>query len=335
VNYSEPADWKMILEKKDKFDSDNTKKPENETNFLFGFPNCGSSEVIKSSRVPFTLYNTGKVRIENNIFDHNSYCISDVRPNSHVNPNSLHDAIIIRCEYPWISEVVHVYLVCTLLVTSAVFLLFLFIHVAMNSAHKLFGAMELSVIFNLFLYNVVVTIVKLWSPNSLYHNNPGLCFMLGIIIQFSYLSFIFWLNAMSFDVWTTFRQMRATNIDLMSKTANRRLSGFKFPKYRWYALFGWGIPSVVMVVTMVMQISPPYLFRGFIGPGIGKENCFLQSGWASFYYLYMIAGIALLSNLAFFGLFAWNMRCGVWSNQDLSMSQRYLNAKFSNFSSIK
>ena len=73
---------------------------------------------------------------------------------------------------------------------------------------------------------------------------------------------------------------------------------------------------------MVIQFSSPPSFHGFIRPGIGKENCFLQSGWPSFYYLYMIAGVALLWNLVLFGLFAWNMRCGVWSNQDLSMSQR-------------
>ena len=124
------------------------------------------------------------------------------------------------------------YLACTLLIISAVFLLFLFLHVAMTSAHKLFGAMELSVILNLFLYNVVVSIVKLWSPDSLYHERPGVCFVLGILIQFSYLSFMFWLNAMSFDVWTTFKKMRATNIDLMSKNVNRKFSGFKSPKYK-------------------------------------------------------------------------------------------------------
>jgi hypothetical protein len=72
-----------------------------------------------------------------------------------------------------------------------------------------------------------------------------------------------------------------------------------------------------MGVTLVMQFLSPSLTQELTTPGIGEENCFLRSQWASFYYMYMIAGIALFLNLILFGMFAWNMIFGIWARREL------------------
>ena len=93
----------------------------------------------------------------------------------------------------------------------------------------------------------------------------------------------------------------------------------------WFlgGVFGWGIPLIIMVVTLLMQLLPPSATEGLTTPGLGEEGCFLRSHWARFYYLYMIAGLALLINLCLFGMFMWNMLYGVWVNKDLDRADMY------------
>ena len=176
--------------------------------------------------------------------------------------------------------------------------------------------MELSVILNLIVFNISVTIAKLWHQDA-YNQCPQLCITLGIMIQFSYLSFMFWLNAMSFDVWSKFRYMRDSSVGRTLSSSKGMFDGFKCPLYRRYALFGSGLPLIVVAITLLMQFLPPSLTQKLTTPGIGEESCFLRSQWASFFYLYMIAGIALSFNSILFGMFAWNMVFGVWARREL------------------
>ena len=305
-----------IFEKEDRFDSYDIINKEDETDLVFGIPNCSQGHLIQeTSRMSFTLYNTGSIKLDGTIYDYHHYCLSDIKPISNEQPNWGHDAIIVRCEYPWRTKFVEVYLTSTLLFISDLFLLLLIAHVVQNSAHKLFGAMELSVILSLFVFNLATVVIKLW-PESSYIEWPKTCVTVGIMIQFTYLSFMFWINSMSFDVWCKFRRMRGANPRLLQQTRGK-LDGFKHPQYRWYALFSWGIPCLIMGVTLLMQLLPPSATQRFTTPGFGEEGCFLRSHWARFYYLYMIAGLALLINLFLFGMFIWNMFFGVWKNQDL------------------
>ena len=323
ISNNDRVDLVKVLDDVDRFDDYDIISTEDVTTFLFGIPKCDSFHVEQSSREPFNLYNTGNLKIEKSIFAHNYYCLSDIKPISlkYSEAASAFDAMIVRCEYPWRKKVIDLQLAPTLLITSDIFLLALCARVISKSAHKLFGAMELSVIINLFIYNITVTIAKLWQPSS-YNQYPNSCFIVGIAIQFSYLSVMFWLNAMSFDVWSTFRHMKATRMVGRASSLKRgKLDGFKVPKYIWYSFYGWGIPAFVMIVTLVMQFLPKHLTQGYTTPGIGEENCFLRSHWASFYYKYLVAGVGLIFNLVLFASFTWNMWCGLWSTRELDKMQ--------------
>ena len=316
---NESMDLRTVLEDVSRVDLYDVKKPEDVTVFLFGIPDCGPYHIKTSRIVPFKLYNTGNIKIKGTTFNHNAYCLSSVKPISANSPNLGHSAAVIRCEYPWRTDLVNTYIASALLLISDAFLLGLMVNLLMNSTQKLFGAMEVSVILNLFFYNFTISIAKLWSPES-YNQLPISCLILGFVIQFSYLSVMFWLNAMSFDVWSTFRYMRSRDLGPTLSSPKLWFEGFKCQKYRYYALYGWGIPLLVTFVTITMQFLPPYITDGYTTPGIGEENCFLRSQWASFFYLYMFAGMALIFNLVLFALFAWNLWFGIWSKRDLEHS---------------
>ena len=323
TNSTDKVDLVTVLEDVDRLDSQDIIGPEDVTTFLFGIPKCDAFHVEQLSREPLSLYNTGEVKIEKTIFNHNYYCLSDIKPISLKYPEveSSFNALIIRCTYPWRKKIIDLYLAPILLITSDIFLLALCARITSKRAHKLFGAMELSVIINLFVYNLTVTIAKLWHPDS-YNKYPNSCLAVGIAIQFSYLSVMFWLNAMSFDIWSTFKHMKAPRIVGRAGSLRKgKLDGFKVPKYKWYSFYGWGIPSLVTIVTFVMQFLPKRYTQDYTTPGIGEENCFLRGHWASFYYKYLVSGVALIFNLTLFASLTWNVWFGLWSSRELDKMQ--------------
>jgi hypothetical protein len=108
---------------------------------------------------------------------------------------------------------------------------------------------------------------------------PAACELEGLLIQYSYMSAIFWLNAMSHMMWTTFRKFRPVQI---------RKTGLRHPKYKWYALYSWGCPLLVSIVTLVMQHLPSNVTKDVTTPRIGQVNCFLAPDNAILYYFHVI-----------------------------------------------
>ena len=91
------------------------------------------------------------------------------------------------------------------------FLGLLFVYLWVDQRNKLFGCMMLSAILMLFIFYLLLSIKKLSSSK----HNVIVCRFEGYLIQFSYMSAVFWLNAMSYMAWTTFKQIRMyVNIEL-------------------------------------------------------------------------------------------------------------------------
>ena len=285
-------------------------------NFLYNPPNCASGQIIKSSRETLMLYDNDYIKIGQSYFHHAEYCVTNVRLDASKS-YSENTALVRYCEYLWRDTVVMIFVTPTLYIISDIFLLALFAYTVMENGHKLFGAMTLSIILNLFVCYLSTTIAKLTAAGQ--HRrikagtqNPS-CFAGAFVMQFSYLSVVFWLNAMCFDVWANFHSMRVR--EQLSVQQYGKLRGFKHPKFKWYALYGWGIPFVVTIVTIMIQFLPTEYTEPLITPGIGEENCFLRSGLASLFYCYIIAGTGYLSSIVLFGLFVWDLCFGVWAQQ--------------------
>ena len=98
----------------------------------------------------------------------------------------------------WV-EIVDFTLVPILFGISIIFLILLFIYVFRKNRSKLFGVMTLCLVAMLFWFYVFLIIAKL-GGGALVEKVNGFCILLGYMMQYVYLSAIFWLSAMSFDI---------------------------------------------------------------------------------------------------------------------------------------
>ena len=122
---------------------------------------------------------------------------------------------------------------------------------------------------------------------------------------------------MAFDVWSTFRQMRpAADVRTRSFHARVKEYGCSNPRFKWYALYAWGLPGVILGVTLLMQYLPEELTKdqGFVVPGIGHKRCLLDEHEAMLFYFHVISAPVLAANVFLFALFVWNLCCGIWAS---------------------
>ena len=175
---------------------------------------------------------------------------------------------------------------------------------------KLFGALQLSTVLMLLMFNVTLTVVKLqgnygatenvWVNNTgvadnntvLIHNGslvntvynvvfeewPKLCYLEGLFLQYSFLSTLLWLNVMAFDVWLNFRRLKP-NSDIARRQRFGGASsthGFCHPRYIKYAIYALVIPLLNLSVTVLMDSLPAHITEGLILPGVGSKRCAIK-----------------------------------------------------------
>ena len=163
-----------------------------------------------------------------------------------------------------------------------------------------------------------IAVAKL-GEKALLVNFPNFCFITGTIIYFSYLSVMFWLNALCFDVWSTFPSVTATN---KLRVNIGRYEGFKDNKFKKYALYGWGIPSLITMVSLTIQFLPEEYTNHIVVPGFAKTRCFLHSRLSVLLYQFIPTGVALILNVTLYILFVRNLLCGDWASQNRRRLER-------------
>ena len=146
----------------------------------------------------------------------------------------------------------------------------------------------ISTIWMLLIFYVAVSIVKFVSYQSEY---PLLCIFHGLMVQFSYMSAIFWLSALGHFMWNSFRKIQVFSQPITS----RKKLGIFHPKYKWYALYSWGCPLIVTIVTIIVQNLAKDKTKHIWTPKIGFESCFIARGFAQLYYFHIINGPVLVS----------------------------------------
>ena len=172
-------------------------------------------------------------------------------------------------------------------VVSIIFLALLIVHIWRLKRSTLFGWLNKSSILMLFIFFLFTSIIKIVNPDEL----KEACKVFGFIIQYSYMSSVFWLSCMSFFMWKAFRKMCPKDI-----RGQQYRWGFQHPSFKWYALYAWGCPLVVTIVTIVLQEAN---FKGkekIVTPGIGNEQCFFDEGKSRLFYFHIINAPILVSN---------------------------------------
>ena len=148
--------------------------------------------------------------------------------------------------------------------------------------------MMMATILMMFIFNLALVITK-WNLN-LPNDNIDLCKFLGFVIQYSYISAIFWLNSIGHKVWSDFKELRLNRPLLQVKC------GLEDRKFKRYATISWGCPLILTLVTILLQMLPAEVTRNLVTPRIGMEIdggkygtcCSIAPDMAMFYYFHII-----------------------------------------------
>ena len=138
----------------------------------------------------------------------------------------------------------------------------------------------------MYISYLFLTIVK-WTKHM---DTPTLCIFEGIVIQYSKMSMYFWLSAIGFNVWSSFRKLKPR----VTFHTRRHMLGFQDKSFKWYALYSWGCPLLVTCVTLTMQFLPES--EVYVSPQIGNRTCTLDPELGKLYYYHVINGPVLVSS---------------------------------------
>jgi hypothetical protein len=137
---------------------------------------------------------------------------------------------------------------------STVFLLVILLVTILVPGQRcsMFGWMKISLITSMFFFFFLMTIIHL-SEVTIILYFPLLCHSFGFLVHFFFLATFFWLNALAFDIWSTFRNMRAYG-DMIQRIKRKRR------RFLYYSVYAWGGPLLIVLVTLVVRLfllSPP------------------------------------------------------------------------------
>ena len=157
------------------------------------------------------------------------------------------------------------------------------VHIWRTQRPKLFGWLMLSAITMLFVFYIFNSLIKVVINPKMH----GVCEVSGLIIQYTYMSSVLWLSCMSFLMWKTFRRMTPANV-----TGQQYTWGCQHPSFKWYAVFSWGLPLIMTIVTLILQHSE--LGESYVSPNIGDLACFWGDGLPTLLYFHIINAPALV-----------------------------------------
>ena len=125
-----------------------------------------------------------------------------------------------------------------------------------------------------------------------------LCKIVGILLHYSFLASFMWMTVIAGDMFLMFRSLES-----MQKASERK--GFKamLP----YHILAWGIPAVLVTVSLIVDHTPPkeHSFK----PRYGEDRCWMTSeSFAVLLFFGTPIFIATILNTTFFILVALKLR---------------------------
>ncbi|XP_017780275.1 PREDICTED: G-protein coupled receptor Mth-like isoform X1 [Nicrophorus vespilloides] len=170
------------------------------------------------------------------------------------------------------------------------FLLTMVLYCLLPDALHLFGKSILCYCFITFLGYLTLSAMQ-FNNKSVW--DKSFCLTIGFIIMFTFLGSFTWLNIICFDMYMAFGTMK------LIKVGNKRRDRKRFI---FYNLYGWGVPTVLTLITYVIYktdcVPDP------IKPVIGRGTCFFQhtrkNGYDHLLYFVLPLTILIVCNAVLF-----------------------------------
>ncbi len=250
----------------------------------------------------FFFRESGRLVLGGNSYNYSQYC---------VRPSPSGDGVKVCAEIPLDANLEALEkalkaVLPALLAVSVLFLVATFVVVFVRSRGKMFGLLTLCMVAMLGLFYTGLVISHVVGADFK-DNSPIICQAEGLLLQFSYLSALCWLNCISHMIWKNFRRVRRVNPQPSEPRPLRN------PQFHRYAAWSFGLPAAVSLVTATMQMLPTRLTVDIVTPDIGRDKCFLADGTPMLLYFHIVTAPCLVFNLLGFVCTSWNLCCGIWS----------------------
>ncbi|XP_036217358.2 G-protein coupled receptor Mth2 [Bactrocera oleae] len=157
--------------------------------------------------------------------------------------------------------------------------------------------------FSIIIANTMIIMINLRTKEY----DPVPCGIIGSVAYYFYLGAFFWLNIICFDIWASFTH---------PFTAAQRYS--KRKNFRNYSLYAWGLPMLMTVVTMTLQLSS---INTSYKSGIGESHCWLKTdNWSAMMYFHGPCFLLITINTVLFYLTARKIYCDCKEIKEVSRS---------------
>ena len=312
INYSTPPEQPLRIQFQD--------DPEATYQTFVNIPCRGAKEHEDETSLEWQFQSNGFLFMNLQEYPYHQYCLSF----SETGPQTYRKEVIAcpqpECQGPYLSWqcTVDFTLMPILMGFSVFFLVILQGIIWSEKKAKLYECLQLCNIAMLTLVYITLIIVKVVSP---YYIPDTLCVFIGIVFHYSYTSALFWLSTMAYFMFRSFQAMKDTS----AQRLQRRKYGFFHPDFKFYALYAFGCPAIVSIVTLVLQHVPNQ--DSFIAPRIGEFTCLLGQSRGGLdnphlWYFNIINIFPTIAILVFFGIFLWQF-LGYWSkNTDRFLSDK-------------
>ncbi|XP_037081588.1 uncharacterized protein LOC119102326 [Pollicipes pollicipes] len=179
-------------------------------------------------------------------------------------------------------------------------------------SQSVLGMILLAYISSLFFAYLVLMIVQ--TATSMLAQYRVVCKVLAVILYFFLLTAFFWLSVICCEIYITTR-------------ANKHISGRK--RFRLYALYAWGLPLLMAMLALIMDLAPGIDNCSVIKPAFGRYRCLFQNRKAFIAYFYIPIGVLLTICLVLYILTVKNLSVPSKmpgrdaSTANMSMSKQY------------
>ncbi|XP_024081140.1 G-protein coupled receptor Mth2-like isoform X2 [Cimex lectularius] len=169
-------------------------------------------------------------------------------------------------------------------------IMILFVYLGISELKDTYGKLVSCHCFCLAVAYATLGIVHIFGSDL----TQEMCIGFAYIIQFSFLSCFIWLNILCFHTWKRLTRKATHNT---TSSSSDKCVFFK------YNLFAWGIPTAIVVITVVMDYTPS-IPLSYLKPNMGVSACWFQGDKSVIPFFYGPIILVLIGNTVYFVLTA-------------------------------
>lgn len=137
------------------------------------------------------------------------------------------------------------------------------------------------------------------------HVKGDICFVIAVIMYYSFLSAFLWMLTISYDMWQTF----------WNATKKFRSPRNLTKKFFIYSLWSWSVPLMPALVAVYLDL---FAEKVFLAPHFGESGCWFDNGYALLSFFVAPVCVIIVVNFCFF----LHISCMLHNNQCESVNQK-------------